>query len=614
MQQQFQRARQLYLSGLLYDSLTLCEEILAQSPQNADALNLLGMLCYRAGDATAALPYFQNAVASDAGHAEAMGNLALCYKGAGRLDDAFQVYEQALRLDPSDPQVHYNFAIALRLGGQLERAADHFTRAAELAPLIGEVFNMLGLVRSELKQFDLATLAFRNALAAHPETVSPYLNLSLALSRSQQIPEALKVLNMGVSVHGLGKLGKQLADVQAQTGDFAAAASTLSAYVMIHGRDAEAWETLGTLRFRVGLFTDALDAFVQAVELDDQRPRAHMQIYSIAQILERPALALDHQAKALAQTRLFTDPGLLTGGPTLLVLKAPGDWQINTPTDFILRAQDWGTIHHYFLDPARPITPDLPECDLIFNAIAEPDRAAAALLAASTIVAYLGKPCINPPAAMLAANREQVGQKLAHLPSSIIPQVKRARALTDLADFPLPYLLRPTGTHAGNGMILVQDPAQRPTVLDGESYALPFIDYKSADGQYRKYRVVMVDGVPYPFHMGLSVDWMVHYANARPVDKNQMDREEEAFLTDIAQIFPAPLQADLSEMAKVLELDFFAVDCGIHQDGRLVLFEVDAGAIIHTLDNPTLYPYKHRFVPRIFDALRDLMYRKQKQC
>jgi hypothetical protein len=335
-----------------------------------------------------------------------------------------------------------------------------------------------------------------------------------------------------------------------------------------------------------------------------------MKIFSIAQILERPELALEHQAKALAHTRLFTETGKNPNGPVLLVLKAPGDWQINTPTDFILRPQDWKAIHYYFLDEARPFSPDVPDCDVIFNAIAEPDRAAKALKAASTIVALMGKPCINQPQAMLAADRETVSRKLASLPNSIIPQVRRITTLDQLTDMPTPYLLRPAGTHAGNGMVLIKDLAQLPASLEGEYYAIPFIDYAGIDGQYRKYRVVVVDGSPLPFHLGLSVEWMVHYANSKPKDRDQMDREEEIFLSDITQVFPASLLDDLSKMAGILNLDFFAVDCGIHQDGRLVLFEVDAGAIIHTLDNPTLYPYKHAFVPRIYDALKDAILAK----
>ena len=614
MDQQFQHAKQLYLSGLLYDCLTVCETILDQSPRNADALNLIGMLCFRGGDSQTALNYFEQAVAAMPNHAEALGNLALCYKSNGKMLEACDTYERALSQDDDDPQVHYNYAIALRQSGQPEQAARHLARAAELAPLIGEVFNLMGLVRAEMGQSELAVAAFQNAIAAHPDQLPPYLNLARALDHTSQHSEALKILNLGVSIHGLSKLGKDLAQAQARAGDLATACLTLASYVMIKNGDAESWEMLGDWRFRLGQFDESLEAYQQTVNLDASRARSHMQIFSIAQILDHADLALKHQALALKQTRLFTDPGGCKDGPVLLVLKAPGDWQINTPTDFILRPQDWGAIHHYYLDEAQPIRPDLPDCDIIFSAIAEPDRASKALQAAQLIVDVLGKPCLNPPLAMLNANREQVADRLKSLPTSIIPQVKRIRHTADLQGLDTPYLLRPTGTHAGNGMVLVQTPADLPERIEGDHYAIPYIDYASAAGQFRKYRVVVVGGVPYPFHLGLSVNWMVHYANARPLDKTLMDIEEERFLADISTVFSPALQADLSAMAQLLDLDFFAVDCGIHPDGRLVLFEVDAGAIIHTMDNPALYPYKHRFVPRIFDALAALIRTKLIPC
>ena len=614
MDQQFEQAKQLYLSGQLYDCLSVCETILRQAPDNADALNLLGMLCFRGGDSQAALEYFEKAVTARPTHAEALGNLALCYKSGGNMRDACATYERALVQDDNDPQVHYNYAIALRQSGQPDRAALHFARAAELSPLIGEVFNLLGLVRAEMGQSDLAVAAFQSAIAAHPDQLPPFLNLARALDSSHQPIEALKILSLGVSMHGLGKLGKDLAQAQARAGDFAAASITLASYVMIKGGDAESWEMLGDWRFRLGQFSESLDSYLQAVTLDSTRARSHMQIFSIAQILDHGELALKHQILALKQTRLFTEPGGRKNGPVLLVLKAPGDWQINTPTDFILRPQEWGAIHYYYLDEDQPIRPDLPDCDILFNAIAEPDRAAKALQAAQLIVDVLGKPCLNPPLAMANANRQLVATRLASLPASIIPQVERIRHKDDLAILPMPYLLRPAGTHAGNGMVLVQSPADLPPALEGDYYAIPYVNYASADGQFRKYRVVVVGGVPYPFHLGLSVNWMVHYANAQPLDKTQMDSEEEAFLADIGTVFPKALQDDLTAMAQLLELDFFAVDCAIHPDGRLVLFEVDAGAIIHTMDNPDLYPYKHRFVPRIYDALGELIRTKLNPC
>jgi tetratricopeptide (TPR) repeat protein len=612
MQQDFERARQLYLSGMLYDSLQACVDILSLHPDQADTLNLLGMLCFRGGDQAAALTYFQQAVQASPIHAEALGNLALCYKGAGRMDDALAVYEQALALDPDDAQVHYNYGLALRLTHQLERAADHLSRAAEIAPLLNDVFNLLGIVRSEMDQPELAILAFRNALTASPQSSAPYLNLSSALTEAGQLGEAIKILMLATSVHGLQQMGRQLAATQEAANDYHAAVSTLSAYVMIKNDDADAWESMGDLYFRLGRFEDSLHAFLQAVALDEKRSRAHMQIFSIAQILERPALALEHQTRALKLTRLFSEPGKNPDGPVLLVLKAAGDWQVNTPTDFILNPKDWACLHYYFLDEARPVQPDIPDCDLVFNAIAEPDRASAALKAAATIIAYLDRPCINDPNAMAKATRDNVAKRLASLPHTIVPQAKRVSSRAELEGLQPPFLLRPAGTHAGQGMILIADQKEIPEFVDGIHYAIPYVDYGSADGQFRKYRVVVVDGVPYPFHLGLSVNWMVHYANAKPLDPCQMDLEEQAFLTDIHQVFSPPLLADLSQMARILDLDFFAVDCAIHQDGRLVLFEVDAGAIIHTMDDPNLFAYKHQYVPQIFAALRQAILKKIK--
>lgn len=619
MNTEFQKAKQLYLSGLLFDCLKICETILTERPDHADALNLVGMLCYRGGDALAACDYFSQAIKADPKHAEALGNLALCYKGQGRVEESLGVYEQALRLDPNDAQVHYNYGLALWALGRHDHAAESLSRAAQLAPLLGDVFNALGQVRLEKGDVELAVLAFKSALTAHPATKPPYLNMAKALTAGNAFAEAVKVLQLGVSVHGIHAMGRELAQAYQHSGDLFQAEQTLTLFLSEDPANTDVWEELAMMQFSQCRFTQALDSLRTVVELDESRARAHMQIYSIAQILELPDLALDHQARALAHTRLFSDVGT-PDRPSVLILKAPGDWQINTPTDFIIRTQDWSVVHHYFIDEKQPLSLDIPEADVIFSAVAEPDRAAGALAACTKIAHFLGAPVINNPERMAHARRDQVALALKDLPHTIIPGTHRIAAdnaeghinrLLDDGGLTLPLLLRPAGTHAGHGMELLETReavAQSLTDLVGQDlYALSFVDYSGKDGQFRKYRVVVVDGQPFPFHMGLSTHWMVHYANARPIDRDQMDREEEQFLAHFDQIFSSELQADLSAMAKILGLDFFAVDCGIHQDGRLVLFEVDAGAIIHTLDNPDLYPYKHTYVPRIFDAVKRMI-------
>ena len=176
----------------------------------------------------------------------------------------------------------------------------------------------------------------------------------------------------------------------------------------------------------------------------------------------------------------------------------------------------------------------------------------------------------------------------------------------------LPILVRPVGTHAGDGMFLADSQGALAQGLAGiaadELYAAQFIDTCSTDGLYRKYRVVVVDGQAFPFHMAQSKRWMVHYYNAENDDPSQMDREEEYFLAHFDEVFSPAIRADLAEMGQRLGLDYLAVDCALTQDGeKLVLFEVDVGAVIHTLDDPRRHPHKHLYVPRIFDAVQAML-------
>ena len=135
-------------------------------------------------------------------------------------------------------------------------------------------------------------------------------------------------------------------------------------------------------------------------------------------------------------------------------------------------------------------------------------------------------------------------------------------------------------------------------------YVAPFIDYRSADGYFRKYRIIFIDGEPFPFHLAISRNWMVHYYNAAMSEQQWMRDEEHAFLADIRRPSSrASSRAALRETAELLRLDYVGIDCAIGPDGKLLIFEADNALIVHVLDDPVLFAYKHRYVPRILTAL-----------
>ncbi len=55
-------------------------------------------------------------------------------------------------------------------------------------------------------------------------------------------------------------------------------------------------------------------------------------------------------------------------------------------------------------------------------------------------------------------------------------------------------------------------------------------------------------------------------------------------------------------MARRLDLDFAGIDCAIGRDGNVLLFEANPTMLVHLTESHVEYPYKHKYVPRIFDA------------
>jgi hypothetical protein len=175
-------------------------------------------------------------------------------------------------------------------------------------------------------------------------------------------------------------------------------------------------------------------------------------------------------------------------------------------------------------------------------------------------------------------------------------------------------IARPLGSHAGHGLerldsdaacdaYTTQHPADR-------YFVSPFIDYASADGYFRKYRLVFVDGVPYPVHLAISPNWMIHYYNAPMAEHQWMRDEEAAFLEDPRGAFDAARFAALVNIGKAVGLEYFGIDCAIERDGKVLVFEADAAMLVHTSDPIDLYPYKQQFVPRIYRAVEAMIDRR----
>ena len=444
-------------------------------------------------------------------------------------------------------------------------------------------------------------------------SIVAYNQRGLAARADRRYAEAIAIFREGIlTFPNEATLHNNLAVTLEDSGDSEGA---LGAYREAVRIDPSLWAALfgiGTQLMRSNNLTEAQTFFERTLEHAPQFVPAHLAMYELAQIRGERLRAIEHQRIALQHQQLFSEISP-TPKRRVLALMAPGDWQANVPVDFLFNRADT-TLHKlYVLNAEQLAAVELPAYDVIFNAIAESDESARTLELCAQFIAAQGKPFINNPAAILNTNRVRLAELLRSAHARVPATVRLSR--NDVADgnipIAFPLIIRPIGSHAGHDLEKAENPKDLASYLRrvaaGEFYVMKFVDYRNADGYYRKFRIIMIDGTPFAFHMAISKNWMVHYYNAPMAEFAWMRAEEERFLAHFESVFDLKAQHALREIARLLELDYFGIDCAIGADGNVLVFEADPGVIVHMSDPAELFPYKHKHVPRIFRAIERAM-------
>ena len=333
----------------------------------------------------------------------------------------------------------------------------------------------------------------------------------------------------------------------------------------------------------------------------------------------------ERQAEALKLRRVYRASfGAAPASLRLLAFAVPGDIGANTPLEFLLDGSGVELFTLYIV-PGEPLPEPLPDHDVAFVAIGEADGHRLALDTVERLTAAWPRPVLNRPDRIALLARERLHSLLASVPGILIPvtaRLERARleqlgrgevelrAL--ISDVAFPLVLRPVGSHAGHGLKKLDDQAalaryleERPEAL---FYASPFVDYRSSDGFFRKYRIVFIEGRPYACHMAVADQWMIYYLNANMKESARKRAEEERFMARFETDFAHRHGAALAAVAERVGLDYFGIDCAESADGRLLIFEADIAMIVHAMDDPRIFPYKVPQMRKVFAAFAAMLH------
>ncbi len=354
---------------------------------------------------------------------------------------------------------------------------------------------------------------------------------------------------------------------------------------------------------------------------------ALMDLATVEQLFGNRDDGLARQAEALAIERVYRSPcAAAVLGLRLLAFAAPGDLGTNTPLEFLLEGSDVALDTLYVL-PGLPLPEPLPEHDIAIVAVGESDDNAPILAEIERLAAHWLRPVLNRPERVLQLSRERLFALLDGAPGLAMPMTLRADrislqrlaagavAVGDLLpDGAFPLVARPVGSHAGHGLKKLDDAAALAAYLaergEAEFYLSRFIDYSSADGLFRKFRIVFIDGVAYACHLAIAEQWMIYYLNANMRASAEKRAEEAAFMAGFDTGFARRHAEALAAIAGRVGLDYFGIDCAETRDGRLLVFEADIAMIVHAMDNPEIFPYKGPQMRKVFDAFCALLRRR----
>jgi hypothetical protein len=352
---------------------------------------------------------------------------------------------------------------------------------------------------------------------------------------------------------------------------------------------------------------------------------AYMTLSTLYQLIGRKEEGLACQQAALLHARLFRQPPSSGAAASLklLVFFACGDLMTNTPIELLLEGRPVEIIRLY-VDPDLPLPETVPEHDIALIGISESDETRPLLRRLIGLGQTWPRPVANDPAAVLALARDTLWPRLKGIPGLIAPPTVRAsRAVLIeaaagaqsidriLPDGGFPMIVRPVGSHAGQGLRRIADADALGAYLAEQPaetfYLSRYIDYASADGHFRKYRLAVIGGEPWLAHMAVGDHWMVHYLNAGMADSPAKRAEEAAAMAGFQASFAARHAAALAQVTLMLGLDYYALDCAETAEGDLLVFEADIGMIVHALDPVEVYPYKRPRMHALFAAVEAML-------
>ncbi|MGC9953231.1 MAG: sulfotransferase [Rhizomicrobium sp.] len=310
------KATQLYTAGRLRKAEILTRDILIARPQNAEALNILGVILHGQGKVDEGIAKVREAAACGASNPNIFANLGEMERKAKNLEAAEAALNRAIALDPESAQAHNNLGIvfydkrefqkaadsyraaialvedypeahnnlgnALRALDDIHEAMKEYERAIELREDYAEAYNNMGTALRDLQKFEEAEYSYRRAATIRPSYLEALNNLANLLVFLKRYDDALRVLGDTLKIFpkDVGTL-VTTAHAQMALGNNTLAKRAAELAMVEDPKNVSALCLHGQICHETDQFDEALKAYEAALEIDPNSVEA-LNLYGVA--------------------------------------------------------------------------------------------------------------------------------------------------------------------------------------------------------------------------------------------------------------------------------------------------------------------------------------------
>jgi protein O-GlcNAc transferase len=305
--QLMESAKRARHAGHFAQAEKIYRKVLAQSPNNGDALHLLGLVLFELGKGHLSPDLIRRAMTANPTRSDYAFNLGTVYAKLGKTDEAIRAFERALsqRTDFVEAALNlssllvpagrapeaidvckkalahgrmtvdltYNLGVAHQANRQLEESVAAYREVLKLMPSHTMAWNNLGVSLQHLKRTDEAEQVYRQLISLSPQAAHAHVNLGEILRLQGKHEQAVSEARRGVELdptlrEGYYNLGLALRAAD----DLDGAIDAYCKSVAMFPDHAESYNNMGNALKDMGRVSEAIDAYRQAVSIRGDQP------------------------------------------------------------------------------------------------------------------------------------------------------------------------------------------------------------------------------------------------------------------------------------------------------------------------------------------------------